>query len=321
MNTKLHPEIIKHFHSTTFTTPIIGVTGGKGGVGKSTIAVNLAAAFVAQGKKVALIDADVDAPNDSILLGIPLENPEPVTIMQPVFDPDKCTDCRKCVKACRMNSLFRSQEKTITLMGECNGCEACYLVCPADAISHGSHSVGTLYKSEQGNLTLYTGALQPGLAESALVVNAVKKAAFAEADLFDIILVDTAPGTHCNVIGALKGADHVLAVTEPTPLGAHDLELILSLLDMFAVRASIVINRSDLPGQKEKTEKTDRAGSAPVAAEIKLDKDLLAGYLQGTPVVNLFPNSSAAKIFLGLADRLTAACPDWKKQARQEQQL
>ncbi len=321
MNKKLHPEIIKHFHSTTFTTPIIGVTGGKGGVGKSTIAVNLAAAFVAQGRRVALIDADVDAPNDSILLGIPLENPEPVTIMQPVFDSDKCTDCRKCVKACRMNSLFRSQEKIITLMGECNGCEACYLVCPENAISRGSHSVGTLYKTERGKLTLYTGALQPGLAESALVVNAVKNAAFAEADQFDIILVDTAPGTHCNVIGALKGADHVLAVTEPTPLGAHDLELILSLLDMFAVRASIVINRSDLPGQKEKTEKTDRAGSTPVAAEIKLDKDLLAGYLQGTPVVNLFPNSSAAKIFLGLADRLTAACPDWKKQARQEQQV
>lgn len=33
MNKKLHPEIIKHFHNTTFTTPIIGVTGGKGGVG------------------------------------------------------------------------------------------------------------------------------------------------------------------------------------------------------------------------------------------------------------------------------------------------
>ncbi|MCI5137959.1 MAG: hypothetical protein D3922_06005, partial [Candidatus Electrothrix sp. AR1] len=103
---------MKHFHSTTFTTPIIGVTGGKGGVGKSTVAVNLAAAFVAQGRKVALIDADVDAPNDSILLGIPLENPEPVTIMQPIFEPKKCTDCQKCVKACQMNSLFRPTNKT-----------------------------------------------------------------------------------------------------------------------------------------------------------------------------------------------------------------
>ena len=319
MNKKLHPEIIKHFHNTTFTTPIIGVTGGKGGVGKSTVAVNLAAAFVAQGKRVALIDADVDAPNDSLLLGILLENPEPVNIMQPIFDSDKCTDCQECVKICQMNSLFRPTKKTITLMGECNGCQACYLVCPVGAIGRGNHSVGTLYKSEQGRLTLYTGALQPGLAESALVVNAVRKAAFAEADLFDIILVDTAPGTHCNVIGALKGADHVLAVTEPTPLGSHDLELILSLLDMFDIQRSVVINRSDLPGQKEKVQQAALASSAPIVAEIKLDKDLLAGYLQGTPVVNFLPNSSAAEIFLNMAEHLTAACLDRNKQVKQEQ--
>uniref|UniRef100_UPI004056E1E5 4Fe-4S binding protein n=1 Tax=Candidatus Electrothrix sp. TaxID=2170559 RepID=UPI004056E1E5 len=281
---------------------------------------NLAAAFVAQGKKVALIDADVDAPNDSLLLGIPLENPEPVTIMQPIFDSAKCTDCQLCVKTCRMNSLFRPKVKTITLMGECNGCEACYMVCPADAITRGSHSVGTLYTTRRGKLSLYTGALQPGLAESALVVNAVKKAAFVDAELFDVILVDTAPGTHCNVIGALKGADHVLAVTEPTPLGSHDLELILLLLDMFDVQRSVVINRSNLPGQREKVELAAELGAAPIAAEIKLDKELLTGYLQGTPVVDLLPNSAAAEIFLDMADRLTNAYLVQDNQAKQEQQ-
>jgi len=41
------------------TTKVILVTSGKGGVGKSTVAVNLACSLAAQGKRVGLLDADV----------------------------------------------------------------------------------------------------------------------------------------------------------------------------------------------------------------------------------------------------------------------
>ncbi|UTP40717.1 Mrp/NBP35 family ATP-binding protein [Phenylobacterium sp. LH3H17] len=49
---------------------VIAVASGKGGVGKSTIAVNLAAAFVAQGLRVGLLDADVYGPSAPRMLGI-----------------------------------------------------------------------------------------------------------------------------------------------------------------------------------------------------------------------------------------------------------
>lgn len=49
---------------------IIGVASGKGGVGKTTVAVNLAAALGARGHRVLLLDADLGLANAQVALGV-----------------------------------------------------------------------------------------------------------------------------------------------------------------------------------------------------------------------------------------------------------
>ncbi|MBZ0097755.1 MAG: Mrp/NBP35 family ATP-binding protein [Taibaiella sp.] len=55
---------------------IIAVASGKGGVGKSTVAVNLAIGLAEEGAKVGLLDADIYGPSIPIMLGVRDERPK-----------------------------------------------------------------------------------------------------------------------------------------------------------------------------------------------------------------------------------------------------
>jgi ATP-binding protein involved in chromosome partitioning len=55
---------------------IVAVSSGKGGVGKSTVAVNLAAVLAMDGARVGLMDADVYGPNVPLMLGASRVRPE-----------------------------------------------------------------------------------------------------------------------------------------------------------------------------------------------------------------------------------------------------
>ena len=88
----------------------IAVTGGKGGTGKSTVAISLAVEF-ARNKKTLLVDADVECPNDHLLLSAKRKKYSNVYQPIPKWDFKKCIKCGKCASVCKQNAIVFVKNK------------------------------------------------------------------------------------------------------------------------------------------------------------------------------------------------------------------
>ena len=254
----------------------IGITGGKGGTGKSTVAVLMANDFVKKGKKVVLVDCDVECPNDYLLIGVNLQKVKKRVYADfPVLDKKKCQKCGLCARTCRENAIFQKPEDYPTFIKDlCSNCGACWIVCPYKAIKTKKEEIGRIYLNKIQNLFLVTGIAKPGLEETGPVVMETKKFAlnFAKKIKADYILFDTAAGTHCPVISALLDCDFVYCVTEPTPMGAYDLNLILDLCKKLKIPTKIILNQSNL-GNRKLIKKVDK--------EIPYSKEIVKAYSKG----------------------------------------
>lgn len=267
-------------------TKIIGITGGKGGTGKSTVATALAYE-IAKVKKVLLVDADVDCPNDHLLLSIERKELETVYQRIPKFNLNKCSRCGQCGAVCKTNAIVSIKNKEPLFMRtQCNGCGSCHYICKEKAISWEKKEIGKIYSGKNYNIDFLGGELKACEPVSEFIVNSLNEVLRKKANEYEYIIIDTAAGTHCPVIAALEMCDKVYSVTEPTPLGAHDLEIILGLLKALNTKSKIVINRSDI-GNKKLISVLSEKYNVPIITEIPYSKEIINNYAKGIPINNI----------------------------------
>ena len=132
------------------------------------------------------------------------------------------------------------------------------------------------------NFWLITGQSVGVVDETGPIVSKTKDYALklAKKVKADYLLSDTSVGMHCGVIRALIGSDLAYAVTEPTPLGAHDLELILKLLKVLKVPARVILNQADL-GEKKLIDEIVKKMRIKIEKEIPYSQKLVKAYSRG----------------------------------------
>lgn len=219
----------------------IAIASGKGGTGKTTIAVNLALSAAASGRPVTLLDCDVEEPNVHLFLKPAIHGSEPVTVARPAILEARCSGCGVCADVCEYHALSVMLGRVLVFGELCHGCGACLLLCPEKAIAEQDHPVGAVEWGSSGPIRFVQGQLNVGEVMSPAVIRRVKE----RGDQAGICIVDSPPGTSCPVVESVRGTDFVLLATEPTPFGHHDLTLAVEMVRALGIPFAVALNRSD----------------------------------------------------------------------------
>ncbi|HPD98253.1 MAG TPA: ATP-binding protein [Synergistales bacterium] len=265
----------------------IAVASGKGGTGKSCVAASLMVATPG----LLGADADVEEPNLSLLLGAVSISSSMVETVLPVVAERICNRCGKCIDACRFGALNMFGDSFPTPNDLCHGCGVCSMVCPVNAISEKGRPIGEIRMNVKDDLKIYEGRLMVGMPNPIPVIHATIEAAMAERKN---LVIDCPPGTSCPMVAAVRSADVVILVTEPTPFGAADLDLALQVVSNLEKPALVVINRADL-GEADIDSLAGKY-NVPVAARLPFSRSVAESYARGNPPASIDPEWKKAMI-------------------------
>ncbi len=260
----------------------IVIASGKGGTGKTTVAVNLAAAHSGE---LTFIDLDVEAPNSHIFLKPQIDKKEDHTVFIPRVDIEACDFCGRCARLCAFNALAVLPDNVLVFPELCHSCRGCQQICPRDAIHDDSRIIGSISRGNTGPITFFNGELKIGEALSPPLIKAVKET--AQRSDTTLTIIDSPPGTSCPVIEAVKDADFVLLVTEPTPFGLNDLKLAVEMARKLGLPHGVAVNRSTI-GTRDVWDYCARE-DIPILLEIASRRDLAEAYSRGELLVEHFP--------------------------------
>jgi MinD superfamily P-loop ATPase len=261
----------------------IAIASGKGGTGKTTIATNLAVSLSQAGRAVQYLDCDVEEPNGHIFLKPHIDRVDEVTVGVPHVDESKCTGCGRCGQLCQYSAIICIQKHVLIFEQLCHSCGGCMAICPESALMEKQRRIGVAEYGTADGVAFGHGRLDIGAIQTPALIRHVKRGIQEDA----VVILDAPPGTSCPVIEAIKGADFVLLVTEPTPFGLNDLELAVGMVKTLRLPFAVVINRCD--AGDDSVVQYCRREEIDVAMEIPNDRKIAEAYSRGRLMVDVTP--------------------------------